>query len=393
MQADRKLTILCWAFPSWNTDYLKSTMQLMKELSVNHHVIYIDYAYTIKDVLVNPGKRNIPVKNILSKGAACRVVELPNSGKVHVVSLPPMLPLNWISNSFLFDFANKFNSVLALKRIKSALKRLKLQPDIVINAFSPIFGDASFKVNEKAPVLYYCYDNIDATVWAKKHGQRLEKKLLEEVSASIFSSDALSKLKSYTCPAYVVKNGVDVANFNAVFEPGIKQNEKKVVGYTGCVDDRLDYEMLEEVINANPDLEFQFIGKVASEEALKLNKFSNVVFLGSKAPDELPALMSKFSLGIIPFVKNKFTMNIYPMKVNEYLSLGLPVVMTDFAELKDLSKMVTVSEDGNCFSELINQELKNDTSEKRVERSEFANKNSWSNKASEFAAVLKKYAN
>jgi glycosyltransferase involved in cell wall biosynthesis len=368
-------------------------MQLMKELSVNHHVIYIDYAYTIKDVLVNPGKRNIPVKNILSKGAACRVVELPNSGKVHVVSLPPMLPLNWISNSFLFDFANKFNSVLALKRIKSALKRLKLQPDIVINAFSPIFGDASFKVNEKAPVLYYCYDNIDATVWAKKHGQRLEKKLLKEVKASIFSSDALSELKSYTCPAYVVNNGVDVANFNAVFEPGIKQDEKKVVGYTGCVDDRLDYELLEEVIKANPEIEFQFIGKIASEDALQLKKFSNVFFHGSKSPEELPALMSKFSIGIIPFVKNKFTMNIYPMKVNEYLALGLPVVMTDFAELKDLSKMVTVSEDGNCFSELIKQELSNDSAAKRIERADFANKNSWTNKAKEFETLIANYVN
>ena len=50
---EKRLDIVCHAFPSWRGDYLKSTVQLMKELAVNHNVLYIDYAYSIKDILLN----------------------------------------------------------------------------------------------------------------------------------------------------------------------------------------------------------------------------------------------------------------------------------------------------------------------------------------------------
>jgi hypothetical protein len=47
----KKLDIVCHAFPSWRGDHVKSTIELMKEMALKHKVLYVDYAYTLKDLL------------------------------------------------------------------------------------------------------------------------------------------------------------------------------------------------------------------------------------------------------------------------------------------------------------------------------------------------------
>jgi hypothetical protein len=178
MQPDRKLNIVCWAFPSWNGDYLKSTVQLMKELAVRHNVLYIDYSYTWKDVLF-PGKNiSINKKKILRKKSGLERVKLENGGHIHVLSLPPTIPANWVSNSSFYSFLEKLNSGIVKSRIKHALSQWGFNPHIAINAFNPFYGNATFDLFKDCPVLYYCYDNIDATQWASRHGSRLEKNFL-----------------------------------------------------------------------------------------------------------------------------------------------------------------------------------------------------------------------
>ena len=45
------MDIICIAFPAWEGNYLKSTVQLMKELALSQRVLYVDYAYTWKDFI------------------------------------------------------------------------------------------------------------------------------------------------------------------------------------------------------------------------------------------------------------------------------------------------------------------------------------------------------
>lgn len=91
--------IVCHAFPSWRGDYVKSTIQIMKELAVNHNVLYVDYAYSWKDILFNSFKnRYIPVARVLGVRNPIETVNLENGGLLHVLSLPPVIPFNWISS-------------------------------------------------------------------------------------------------------------------------------------------------------------------------------------------------------------------------------------------------------------------------------------------------------
>ncbi|HWB64158.1 MAG TPA: hypothetical protein VG603_11645, partial [Chitinophagales bacterium] len=290
MQAKRKLNIVYWAFPSWNGDYMKSTVELAKELAVKHRVLYIDYAYTLKDVLTAKSKPFMPVKRITGQAESLQEVKLENGGTIYVLSLPPIIPFNWAGNKTIYEILEGLNSTIVAGRVKRALKKIDFDTDVVVNAFNPFFGKATKKVFAGKPVLYYCYDNIDAAAWAAKHGARLEKDFMCSVDGVIFSSDALLENKASRAPKFVVKNGVDLRAFGEI-KPTTSPGKNKVIGYTGTVDDRLDFELLENMIKAKPGFEFRFIGRVITPKAEALKKYSNVKFYGPVEPPTLPAMM------------------------------------------------------------------------------------------------------
>jgi glycosyltransferase involved in cell wall biosynthesis len=393
MQNNTPLNIVFWAFPSWNGDYMKSTVELAKELAVHHNVMYIDYAYTVKDVLMSNKKSFTPVKRILGVDDSLQYVQLESEAVIRILSLPPIVPFNWTSNTFVYQKIQALNFKLIAPRIKKSLASLDFVPDVVINAFNPFFGDATLRMFPEAAIVYYCYDNIDAARWASVHGGRLEKVFMEKADAIVFSSDALLKCKSIGRDAYVVNNGVDLRNFES--QGRTKRmahvSAQKVVGYVGSLDNRVDYQLLEKVIQENPNFEFQFIGRIMVDEAKQLTRFPNVKLTGAIDTTLLPSFIETFDVGIIPFLKNEFTSNIYPMKVNEYLAVGIPVVATDFANLNDLQGFLSVANSATVFSALLRLEIENDNIEAIEKRKVKAKSNSWAKKANEFENIMLKY--
>lgn len=391
----KRLDIICHAFPSWRGDYMKSTVQLMKELAENNNVLYIDYAYSIKDILINRYKNKyIQTKRILGITNSIETIELKKDVFIRILSLPPIIPFNWINNNSLLNFVQAINNLIINRRIKSALKALKINSPIVVNAFNPFFDSFKIKSFHAKAVIYYCYDNINATVWASKHGAYLESVFLQKVNAVIFSSEALQISKSLPdTKSYVVNNGVDLSLFEDALVDGnvSNANNEICIGYVGTVDDRLDYNLLEKVIRQYPEWKFHFIGRILTDLCDDLKKYTNVSFFGPVDIHQLASMMKHFTVGIIPFVKNEFTRNIYPMKANEYLILGKAVIMTDFAVLNDLKGFVSVA-DNESFIEQIKYEIENDTLEKQQERINKARSNSWNNKAKEFENILSAYA-
>jgi glycosyltransferase involved in cell wall biosynthesis len=395
MQHSKQLDIVCWAFPSWNGNYMKSTVELMKELAVNHRVLYIDYAYTIKDIVLPANDSAIPVKNIRIAQQSLQEIKLDNGGKIFVLSLPPVVPFNWTNSKAIYKLIQQFNGVLVERRIKYALRQLNFDTDVVINAFNPFFGHATHKIFGNSPVIYYCYDNMDATEWASKHGAWLEKEFMQQVNAIIFSSEALKANKAFAVPAHVVNNGVDLRIFNQLSSSETRyagKEPKRITGYTGSIDERINFDLLEKVISDNPQMDFHFIGRVMTAKADRLKNFSNVQFFGAQKPTDMAVLMSRFDAGIIPFVKNDFTRNIYPMKVNEYLALGIPVISTGFAQLNDLAGYMEIADDAKTFSAKLNESIKLNSEQKINARKTKAYSNSWEHKASEFEHILMQYA-
>jgi glycosyltransferase involved in cell wall biosynthesis len=390
MHPDKKLNIVFWAFPSWNGNYMKSTVELARELAVNHNVLYIDYAYTVKDVLFPKPSSLIPVKRITGKEESIIRVSTGNGGSIWVLSLPPIIPFNWTSSKWIYNFLEAFNNSIVKARIKKALHKLNFKTDIAVNAFNPFFGNAMSSIFSNCPIIYYCYDNIDASNWASTHGARLEKSFINRADAVIFSSAALQQNKQAERPSYVINNGVDLRIFNNV--TAAENPARPVIGYCGSIDERLDYDLTEKVIACNPQYDFQFIGRIVAEQSMRLSDYPNVHFTGALNPQALPGMMKHFSVGIIPFLKTSFTKNIYPMKVNEYLALGIPVVSTGFAQLSDLLGLMEIADDTETFSEKLKEVIATNNGEKQQVRINKARENSWQSKASEFEKILIKYA-
>ncbi|MDX2003148.1 MAG: glycosyltransferase [Chitinophagales bacterium] len=380
MSPSKPLHIVIWAFPSWKGDYLKSTVELAKELAVNNKVLYIDYAHTIKDRV--QGKSN-------AVNPSLRKERLANGASIHILTLPAIIPFNWTNSQAIYELIESVNFQIIQHTVRKATDALGFQQAIIINAFNPFFHKAAKKLFPNQPYLYYCYDNIDVATWAKKHGSRLEQQTMNEADAVVFSSQALKTHKQYNIPAYVVNNGVDLRNFQQVTTPPNK--DKVIVGYVGSVDDRLDYDLLTYIISNHPQWEFQFIGRIMCQAAWELERYRNVRLLGAKPAHELPGLMAQFSVGIIPFIRNEFTSNIYPMKVNEYLAIGLPVVMTDFAVLADLNELVMIATDKATFENAIDNALLQNDEETMALRKAKAYKNSWENKAMELEQIIREY--
>lgn len=394
--------IICVGFPTWEGDYMKSTVELMSVFAKHNKVLYIDYEYTWKDVLMGVlRKKSVPVKRILGMQKRLRCLPGKKGGSVYVLTPPPVFPTNFIKSPTYYDGLIKMGTNGVTRSIKKAMKTLNITNPIVINAFNPFFGnDMVGKLNEKL-LLYYCYDEIGAAAWAKNHGVRLEKRFIQQVDGVITSSQGLyDNRKPLNSNTFLVKNGVDFDLFNTAFQfkndtkiiP--KKNYQYIVGYVGSIDFRLDYELLEHLFEQMPNTLFAFVGRVNSSEGEKiLKKHNNVALLGAHPPKKLPEFLGAFDLGIIPFEKNEFTKGIYPLKINEYLSAGLPVVLTNFSKLDDFKESTQIVDSKTDFHNAVLTELENDTPDKRIERAKIGEANSWESRVQQISSIINQLTN
>lgn len=382
--------IVCITMTTWEGDYMKTIVHMMSQLAQNHRVLFVDYPFTAKDVLTTMmGKTNAPVKRMLGLNSRLRTLE-SNGHDVHHLTLPPILPINWINDENKFRRANELHAKLIGQTIKKAMDELHFDSPIVINAFNPIVGlPLAGKLNE-SKLIYYCYDEIRAAKWCGKHGGNMEDLFLKKVDEVIVTSQGLLESKSKKHESVsLVKNGVDFELFHDAYH--MTPSSKKTIGYVGSIDFRIDYDLLEHIIRKFPAYDFHFVGRITEvQQAMRLDKYHNVQFFGAQQPKQIPPLMREFDLGIIPFVKNEFTKNIYPLKINEYLAAGLPVVTTDFAPLDDFESVVAIANDTDTFTTQVESALSINSEEKVEERINLAKQNDWSERAHQVEIILEK---
>ena len=100
------------------------------------------------------------------------------------------------------------------------------------------------------------------------------------------------------------------------------------LGFFGGIDERFDIELLGQVAALRPDWQFVMIGPVVKIDPASLPKAANIHWLGGKGYADLPAYLSNWDIGWMPFAINEATRYISPTKTPEFLAAGLPVVST-----------------------------------------------------------------
>jgi glycosyltransferase involved in cell wall biosynthesis len=384
--------MICLSSTEWGGDYIKASVELMKELATQNNILFVNSPYTVKDLFDGLcGKRNIEIARSFGFKDRVEKLKLPNGGSVYLFTPPPFVSINFLPEGFIYQTLLKFNGWQLRYTAAKALKKLGMT-DRLINfvAFNQGMGVTTGRRFGEQTLVYHCYDEIrGAHPWLKKHGIALEERFLKMVDGTIVTSKGLYEAKKDLCKAcYIVKNAVNIDLFSQGFQSEVKP--EKVVGYIGSIDERLDYDLLVHLLENMPDTKFVFVGRVTTDfgEEAVLRKYPNAELTGAKLPEELPGYLKTFSAGIIPFVKSDFTRGIYPMKINEYLAAGLPVISTDFSNLDDFEGIINITGDKEAFLRDLQTELAADTPEKRNARLEVAKQNTWTVRAGELSAAI-----
>jgi glycosyltransferase involved in cell wall biosynthesis len=167
--------------------------------------------------------------------------------------------------------------------------------------------------------------------------------------------DDISSIRGGDPGCELLGNGVHYEHFERMREemgwPATQDPPR--VGYLGAIAPWFDFEAVENVALAHPDWEVVMVGPVVlgvEQEVARLTDLPNVSHAAPVSYDDVPRVLSSFTVGIIPFRRNALTRGVNPNKMYEYLAMGLPVVATAFSsEVDRYPELVATSEQSDEF--------------------------------------------
>ncbi len=162
----------------------------------------------------------------------------------------------------------------------------------------------------------------------------------------------------------VVKNGVDTKRFKRNLKYDLPSDmlniPKPFYGFGGKITDLIDPELMQKVVELNPDKSFVFVGQNLLPEILnQFRHYKNVYYLGDKHYNVYPQYVSNFDVCLVPYVDNKRSSGANTIKVYEYLALGKKVVGTLGNGLEDLTDYLYVTENAEEFSKFLDERYPN----------------------------------
>lgn len=163
-------------------------------------------------------------------------------------------------------------------------------------------------------------------------------------------------------------------------------------GFVGFLGDRVDYRLLEAVLDAG--IHLIVVGAVHERSdpgpAEKLVGHQNVTWVGPKKFSELPPYLSRFTVGLVPYLDNPFNRGSFPLKTLEYLAAGRDVVATPLPGIQWLgTDLVRTAWEPEPFVAAVRESLATAPSaELTRRRQDFAAGHSWAVRAEAFARAV-----
>ena len=182
--------------------------------------------------------------------------------------------------------------------------------------------------------VYDCMDELSAFRGAPPGLLRLEQALLDRADLVFTGGRSLYEAKRDRHPrVFCFPSSIDAAHFgqararrpDPADQAGIPRPR---IGFFGVVDERMDLDLVRALAERRPDWRFVMIGPVAKIDPEALPRLPNLHWLGGKSYADLPACLSGWDAGFMPFALNESTRFISPTKTPEFLAAGLPVVST-----------------------------------------------------------------
>ncbi|MDQ2657387.1 MAG: glycosyltransferase [Bacteroidota bacterium] len=392
--------LIIFSLSRWDAPYSSPSFSLAKEFAKNNRVFYIDHPFSVKDFLLRYGTPSIQKrKNALLHGENIYTKSDRFPERLTMVTPRLTLPINFLPDGPLYDLLARYNDGIIFDCIRRIIRDHKVRQFVFLNAFDPYFCRDFPADIRPVKKVYQSMDDLTQVHYTAKHGTRLEADIVRKFDVTLTTSQELRRLKlKHSSNVFLHPNAADFSSFSraltenfprpAELEPAVG---KKIVGYTGNIESRIDYELMKAIIEYHPDKVIAMVGPVTTGEhkTIGLTEYPNVIMTGPKKIDQLPAYLQYFDCALIPFKKNTLTRSIYPLKINEYLAAGRPVVATDFSEdIQAFGDVIYIGRDTAEFVQLIDQAIQENDRSRIEARTKVANANTWTARVDKFWEII-----
>lgn len=233
--------------------------------------------------------------------------------------------------------------------------------------------------------VYDCMDELSKFKGAPPNILERERELLDLADVVFTGGARLYDSKSQhneNCHFYGC--GVDCEHFgkarleSTLPPPDVAALKQPVLGYFGVVDERMDYELVAKLADANPEWNVAILGPVMKVDPASLPQRPNLHWMGHKAYTDLPACCKGFSVCLMPFAMNESTEFINPTKALEYMATGRPIVSTPVPDVvRNFGSVVKIGASHEEFIALCHSALREPDSGSVERGLEMAHANTW----------------
>lgn len=400
---NRQRDIICLSLSRWDSEISSPALSLAKEFARNNRVFYIDHPFSWKDYHqlkhTDQIKRRKPAL-LHGKEPYSNPPGLP--ANLTVVTTRLTWPINFLPPGAVYNSMAALNNRIVLRTIRQLIKDYNLKDFVYLNFFDPYFVQ---KLPDDIKALtavsvYQSMDDISQVAYSHRHGTRLEETIISNFDYTLCTSKELTRLKSpFSKNVFFHPNAADIDIFKTALTQSLPKPEalqsidpnKKIIGYTGSIEYRSDFELLRKIAEHHSDKILFFVGPIQGNEHEEagLTKMPNVIFAGPRKITELPAFLQYFDCVIIPFRKNTLTKSIYPLKINEYLAAGKPVIATHFSEdIYTFRDVAYIADSHEQFLQFIDIAIDENNSTLQQKRVEVASENTWTARVNQFWGIL-----
>ena len=138
---------------------------------------------------------------------------------------------------------------------------------------------------------------------------------------------------------HLFASGVDGKHYATACDPGTTTPEwmesipAPRATYIGVIDERLDYELIAQMAETYPDVQFLMCGPVVKVDPAQLPQRSNLHYPGQQSYADLPRILKGSDICLMPFAQNDATRYISPTKTLEYMATHRPIVSTSIPDV------------------------------------------------------------
>lgn len=241
------------------------------------------------------------------------------------------------------------------------------------------------KFNERA-IVYDCMDELSQFKFAPPEIIARERELLAKADVVFAGGRKMCQSKSrFNNNCHFYGCGVDVKHFvqaraasTAVPEEEQFGDGKLVLGYFGVVDERLDYELIGKLAEADPNWQIVMVGPPCKVEPANFPKHPNLHWLGRREYAQLPSYVKGWDVCLMPFAMNEATEFINPTKALEYMATGRPIVSTPVPDVvSNFGSVVKIARTHEEFIEFCRKETLQPDESAIARGIQMADENQW----------------